>query len=338
MRISARSALGAAVVVALGCGSKTNDVAGDSGATDGQACKTGAECAAPADSAVDAQDSAAPRITGSGGTLDTLIFGIAGDTRPPYEDDTSGYPTAVIQKIFEDIQGASPPFVVSTGDYQYASPNGSESAPQLNDYLGARAKYSGVVFPAMGNHECTGYTSSNCGPNGTDGETPNYKNFLSMMLAPIGQTNPYYSINIKSTAPGGWTSKFVFIAANAWDSTQSSWLSSTLAMPTTYTFVIRHESSEADTAPGVSPSDTIIAANSVTLEIFGHTHSYEWYGTNQIIMGNGGAPLSGGVDYGYGLVRQQPNGNITVDEYDYQTQKADPSFHRELTPAGQIAG
>ena len=69
-------------------------------------------------------------------------------------------------------------------------------------------------------------------------------------LSPIGQTSPYYSININSTS-GAWTSKFVFIAGNAWDSAQSSWLSTTLAVKTTYTFVIRHEATEANTAPGV---------------------------------------------------------------------------------------
>ena len=151
-------------------------------------------------------------VTGSGGTLSALRFSVVGDTRPADEDDTSGYPTAIIEQIFKDVQAASPsiPFSLSTGDYQFASTSGSESAPQLALYMAARAMYSGVTFPAMGNHECTGATASNCGPGSTDGTTPNYDNFIKTMLSPIGQTSPYYSININSTS-GTWTSKFVFI-------------------------------------------------------------------------------------------------------------------------------
>jgi predicted phosphodiesterase len=270
--------------------------------------------------------------------MTNLYFGIVGDTRPANEDDTSGYPTAIIQKIYQDLNSASPtiPFVIGTGDYQFASTSGSQSAPQLTLYMAARGMYSGVVFSGMGNHECTGATASNCGSGNTDGLTTNYNNFLSMLLAPIGQSKPYYSVNINSTT-GAWTAKFVFVAGNAWDSTQSSWLSSTLATSTTYTFVIRHESSSANTAPGVSPSDSIIAKYPCTLVIVGHTHTYEWESTNQVIVGNGGAPLTGSGNYGYGLVAQQSDGTITVDMVDYESGTMDSSFHRALTATGSIA-
>ena len=337
MHISTSIATATAALISLssGCGSTTS-ASVDGGASDG-ATREGSLEASP-DTAPDAPAEGG-KLTGAGGTLPTLSFAVAGDTRPPNEDDTAGYPTAVIQKIFGDIEGVSPtiPFTLSTGDYQYASIYGTESAPQLSLWLSAREKYSGLVFPAMGNHECTGSTDSNCGPGSEDGATKNYSNFLSMMLAPVGQKLPYYSFQIGSTKPGAWTSKFVLIAANAWDSAQASWLAGAMAVKTTYTFVIRHESSEADTAPGVSPSDAILAMYPVTLEIFGHTHSYRWEGTNEVIIGNGGAPLSGGVDYGYGVVRQQPDGNLTVDMYDYETNAADSSFHRVLTPDGALA-
>jgi hypothetical protein len=221
--------------------------------------------------------------------------------------------------------------VVSTGDYQFASTYGTQSAPQLALYMGARRGYSGVWFPAMGNHECTGATASNCGPGSTDGTTPNYDNFISTMLGPIGKTSPYYSVNINAT-DGSWTSKFVFVAANAWDSAQSSWLSSTLAVKTTYTFVMRHESDDANTAPGVSPSQSIISSYPLTLEIVGHTHTFEWAGSREVIVGNGGAPLSGYVNYGYGLVQQLSNGDITVDMVDYESGAKNSSLHQELTP------
>ncbi|HEX2569871.1 MAG TPA: hypothetical protein VH877_09980, partial [Polyangia bacterium] len=161
-----------------------------------------------------------------GGTLSTLSFAIVGDTRPSTINDTAGYPTAIITKIYQDLQAFTPrpAFAVATGDYMYASTTGTQQGPQLDLYLQARANFSNVLFPALGNHECTGYTTSNCGTGNTDGNTLNYTTYLSKMLGPINQTLPYYTINVNAI-DGSWTSKFVFIAANAWDSTQSSWLS-----------------------------------------------------------------------------------------------------------------
>ncbi len=275
-------------------------------------------------------------VTASGGSVSSLLFAIAGDTRPANEDDTAGYPTTIIDTIFSDItaRNPQPSFVVSTGDYQFANPTGSESAPQIADYMAARAKYPGTLFPAMGNHECTGYTASNCGSGNSDGVTSNYSNFLSVMLGPLSQPKPYYSINVQAT-DSSWTSKFVFIAANAWDSAQSTWLETTLSQSTTYTFVIRHEANEANTAPGTTPSESIVTQHPLTLEICGHTHDYSKSG-NRIVMGNGGAPLTGGGDYGYGVVAQLSNGNLTVDEYDYQTNAADSSFHFVVSPTGVV--
>ena len=68
----------------------------------------------------------------NGGTMPQLIFGVVGDTRPPNEDDVSGYPTAIITKLFQELEGQSPkiPFVVSSGDYQYSSTGSSSTASQ----------------------------------------------------------------------------------------------------------------------------------------------------------------------------------------------------------------
>src|SRR5215470_3618656 len=188
-------------------------------------------------------------------TMDTLSFAVVGDTRPAIVDDTAGYPTGIITKIFQDLEAASPRpgFTVATGDYQFSSSNGTQAGPQLDLYLQARAAFSNAEYPAMGNHECTGYTASNCGPGTTDGATGTYNTYLQKVLNPIGISNPYYSVLVQPTNKA-WSAKFVFIAANAWTSTQSSWLTSVMSQPTTYTFVVRHESSLATTAPGVSPS------------------------------------------------------------------------------------
>jgi hypothetical protein len=275
----------------------------------------------------------------TGGAVSRLLFAVVGDTRPPNTDDTSGYPTAVATKIFQDIEGMNPrpSFGVSTGDYMFATPGHGQAQPQLNLYVGARANFTNVMFPAMGNHECTGYTASNCGSGNTDGVTENYTAFLNTMLQPLGQSNPYYVINVNSSS-GAWTAKFVFVAANAWTSAQASWLQSTLAQSTTYTFLIRHESASANTAPGVSPAEQIYAQYPYTLSIVGHTHTYQKSGAKEVIIGNGGAPLSGGVNYGFGLIQQRSSDNaIQVDMIDYQSLQPVTSFEFAVKPDGTPA-
>jgi hypothetical protein len=273
-----------------------------------------------------------------GGAVSRLYFGVVGDTRPPNEDDTAGYPTAIITKIFADIEALSPrpSFVISTGDYQYASPTGTQGAIQIGYYLTARAGYSGLSFPTMGNHECTGFTNSNCGTGNPDGLTNNYNAYLQMMLAPIGQTSPYYELDVNA-ADMSWTSKFLFVAANAWTQTQADWLAAALSRTTTYTFLIRHESASASTAPGVNPAENIMQTHPYTLSIVGHTHTYQRSSSREVIIGNGGAPLSGGVDYGYGMLSQQSDGSIAVDMIDYTSGLADSSFHFAVKPDGSPA-
>jgi hypothetical protein len=280
-----------------------------------------------------------------GGSLAALSFAIVGDTRPPNEDDTSGYPTSVITKIWQNIEAASPrpAFAVTTGDYMFASPShtpGTQAA-QMALYMGARNLFSNVMFPAMGNHECDGATADNCyacgsACNSVGGtcinnlcETPNFTVFQSNMLAPISQALPYYSININSTT-NAWTSKFVFVACNMWSPAQATWLASTLSTPTTYTFVIRHESPGTSGAPCVtaSPSaDSITTAHPFTMIIAGHTHTYAYYSSEKlVVVGNGGAPLSGSTNYGYVIARQQANGSILFNEYDYSTNAVSNTF------------
>lgn len=273
------------------------------------------------------------QIGPNGGTESKLYFGIIGDTRPPLIDDTAGYPTTTINKLYADLaaQNPAPPFIVTTGDYVFAKPSGSQAAAQFKIYNAARAKYAGVVFPALGNHECTGATTSNCGTGNVDGITNNYSQFISAMLTPIGKPKPYYVVNVNAT-DASWTAKFVFVAANAWDTTQATWLSQTLAVATTYTFIVRHEPAEANTAPGVTPSEQIMAQHPYTLAITGHTHTYSHYLKRQIVVGNGGAPLTSAGNFGFALITQLPNKSIQVDMLDVDTQKADLGFRFTLTP------
>lgn len=276
-------------------------------------------------------------ISVNGGTLDDLVFAVVGDTRPQVIDDTAAYPTLIITTIFQALQGANPrpAFAVSTGDYMFASNTGNQAAPQLDKYLDARKKFSNPVFPVMGNHECTGYTSSNCGPGTADGLTNQYQTFVSKFLTPLGLSEPYYSVHIDAT-DGSWTAKFVFIAANAWTNDQATWLESTLSQPTTYTFVLRHEDVGSTTAPGVTPSANIIGAHPYTLLIVGHSHTYYHSAANkEAVVGNGGAPITSSVKYGYVIGHRRTDGAIQFDSREYDTGNVVDSF--ALNPDGTAA-
>ena len=277
----------------------------------------------------------------TGGTLSQLVFAVVGDTRPPTSDDLSGYPTAIITRIYEDVEALKPhpPLVVSTGDYQFSSTGSYSTAPQqIQLYMGARAKYSGAWFPAMGNHECTGATASNCGPGTSHGTTANYSAFLKTMLGPVQQTLPYYAIDVNA-ADGSWTAKFVMTAANAWSSAQQTWLEQTMAKPTTYTFVFRHEPSYDNTAPGVTPIDDVLASSKYTMLIVGHSHTFEsTKSTHPVaLLGNGGAPLASSAhSYGFGTFVQRADGAIVCDEVDYMTGATDPGFHFVVKADGTL--
>jgi predicted phosphodiesterase len=272
---------------------------------------------------------------GSGtSTITDLSFGIVGDTRPPNPGDTAGYPTAIITKIYQDIEATTPklPFVISTGDYMFAD-TASQVTAQLALYMTARNNYSGTQYPAMGNHECTGATASNCGTGNTDGMTANYTQFLSTMLAPVGMTTPYYTKNINA-ADNSWTAKFVFVACNAWNSTQASWLTTELGKTTTYTFVVRHEGTNAVSQTSCSQSQTIIDAHPLTLLIVGHTHTYSHYSsTKELVVGIGGAPLTSGTDYGYAMVTRTADGKLTVTVYNYSSHAVIDTFKITATGA-----
>jgi hypothetical protein len=275
-------------------------------------------------------------VTPSGGKVSRLLFAVIGDTRPPSDDDTPAYPTSVITKIFGNIQALQPrpTFAISTGDYEFASPTGDQSGVQLDIYQGARAQFSNVVFPTMGNHECTGATASNCGPGSLNGNTTNYDNYIQKFLAPINQTNPNYEIDIDAT-DGSWTSKFLFVAANAWSQTQANWLDAAMTRQTTYTFLVRHEPANSSSAPGVGPAEVIMTHHPYTLSIVGHVHTYDHVaGAREVTIGNGGAPLGGAKNYGFGMINQQDDGNIAVDMVDLDTGLSDPTFHFVVKPDG----
>ena len=155
---------------------------------------------------------------------------------------------------------------------------------------------------------------------------------MSLYLTPMGISTPYYTKTV-TASDGSWNAKFIFTACNAWDSTQASWLTSQLAISTTYTFIIRHESYE-DVQSGddgssypCTASNTAISGANYTLLIVGHTHEYQHSATyKEIINGIGGAPLTSGTDYGYTIVTRNSDGTLTVTTYDYQGGSTIDSF------------
>ncbi|MHB1843637.1 MAG: metallophosphoesterase [Deltaproteobacteria bacterium] len=275
----------------------------------------------------------------NGGSVSSLNFAVIGDTRPGNVDDTANYPTQIITQIFQDLQASNPrpQFVIAGGDYMFATPGAGTAEPQAADYMAAAKSYTGQVFPALGNHECTGYTASNCGAGGSDGITENYTTFLNTILGGFGisasnypslaNQEAYYSVNVKSSdSSNPWTAKFVMVAANDWDSTQSSWLAQVMQQTTTYTFVARHEPQEdGSKCTGCGASDQIINQYPYTMLLVGHTHEYRQSSTAsgqvELIVGNGGAPMSSGT-YGYELCAQQSNGNISCGQYAYNSPSA----------------
>jgi Calcineurin-like phosphoesterase len=280
-----------------------------------------------------------PHLAIEGGSLDALVFAVVGDTRPRHIDDDQGYPRAVIEGIYRDLAELTPQpaFAVTTGDYQYATPGSASASVQVGLYAQAQRLFQGPVFAAMGNHECNGWTSSNCGPEGRDGEPTNYREFLRQLLGPVHQTRPYYAIPI-AAADRSWTAKVVVIAANAWDQGQAQWLEQALSEPTTYTFAVRHENSASTTAPGVIPSDAILERHPLTLLLVGHRHTFRHDGPNyrELIVGNGGAPEEDDVPYGFALIARRPDGDLTIRQFNWTTAQPE-GIAFAITPEGHPA-
>ena len=150
----------------------------------------------------------------------------------------------------------------------------------------------------------------------------------------MNQTNPYYEVDVSSTAgtSPAWTAKLLFVAVNAWSPAQDAWLKTALARSTTYTFVVSHEPTADPRDPGVTPADAAIAQAKVTMVLCGHTHELAFdTRANQLIVGNGGAPISHG-SYGYAVVSQMADGNIALIGYDLM---GNPLEAGKVTPAGK---
>ncbi|HEY7954576.1 MAG TPA: hypothetical protein VII38_04750 [Polyangia bacterium] len=286
-------------------------------------------CAPPA--AMMAGDAGAPAAADAGavtiGPSGPLSFAVFGDTRPPNLNDTAGYPSAIVAGDFALMAQKGARFAVGTGDYMFANADQAVQA-QVALFQTAEGSFPAPIYLAMGNHECTGATASNCP---SFAETFNVRGFMSRLLPPAVAL-PYYRVDVDT--PHG-KAKFVFIAANAWSSAQAEWLTAQMADPTTYTFVVRHEAPSVKQTPGVAPSEAIVNTRPFTLELLGHSHRYQRLDADHVISGNGGAPmdgLSGGTHYGFLLISQLDDGNLSVTEIDEASGNALDAWR--VTPDG----
>ena len=203
---------------------------------------------------------------------------------------------------------------MATGDYMYANISAGTAQPQVNDYMAARAAYSGTFFPAMGNHECDGYTADNCT---SFTQSDNIKAFMSSMITPLGLSVPYYEVDINGLK-GDFTSKMLVIACNYWNTAQQSWLTSALAKSTTYTILVRHEDSTATTGPCVNTVETLMKSATYNLSLVGHSHTFSVdASTKEIIIGNGGVQQTA-VPYGFATF-EELNGSFQIKQYDQST-------------------
>ena len=91
-------------------------------------------------------------------------------------------------------------------------------------------------------------------------------------------------------------------------------------------------------APGVGPAEKIMAKYPYTLSFVGHTHTYEHFSTSrEVVIGNGGAPVTGSKNYGFAVAQQRADGAIQIDMLDYATLAADTGFRFAVKADGTPA-
>lgn len=272
---------------------------------------------------------AAGPVGPEGGAVARMSFGVFGDVRPPSPNNTAMYPASIVAAVFDGISSTGAQFAVASGDYMFAT-NATNAGAQVGMLLAAEARFGGHVFHALGNHECTGASASNC-PLGN--ETALIQVYRAR-LAPA-YAAPYFDWIVRTDLGDA---HFIATAPNAWSPAQQAWLDRALAISARYTIVIAHEPPGNRQAPGSVAIESAVRARptGVTLRLYGHTHEYRHVSANAIIAGNAGAPLaSASGEYGFVVVEQRADANLVVTAYTigHPAMVAD-SF--VLTPGGAL--
>ena len=246
-----------------------------------------------------------------GGTVDRLWFATTGDTRPHNCDDTANYPKAAIAQIAAAMKALRVQFTVDLGDHMYVC-NGddAEASTQMGYYMTGIASGPSTWWMTMGNHEC----GNNKAPYACFTSGAHDANFAAYMTA-LKRPLPYYFIDVRT---GSGLARFVLIADDSWDATQSDWLSSTLAYADAhakYTVVARHHPVQG-TRIGAAEILNILQAHKASLILTAHNHDYEhdtttWSGRSTVV-GLGGA----GYTWGFATVLQNTDDTLTFVQRD----------------------
>ena len=247
----------------------------------------------------------------------------------------------IIDAIFTDVAALSPmpSFVVSTGDYQFASTTGSRAGAAARPLRRGRgAKYPGALFPAMGNHECTG--ADRLELRYRQRGRHHHELHDVPVEAPRAHRPDLAVLRHQHQRLRRLVDREVRLhrrerlgrRARRRGSTRRS----ASPRPTRSSFATRRP-----TRPrrrGSPRREAIIAKHPYTLEHRRATRTRT--GTSrpkEVLFGNGGAPLSGSGNYGYGIFSQQSDGTIAVDAIDYATGLADGTFHFAVKADGTAA-
>jgi hypothetical protein len=257
-------------------------------------------------------------VTPSGGTVDRLLFGFTGDTRPDKCDGV--YPQSVINAIYTGMKSKGVQFAIDQGDHMFNCSFGYQGATaQMKDYLNAAGILGKTVFMTMGNHECTAEATALCSL-ASDGINNNYTAFMDA-LHTQGIDKPYYRFDVR-TASG--LAVFLVVADDVWDATEQSWLTAQLTdadAHAKYTFVSKHHPDGNNDHPEFQQIINLVRMHKYTLFLTGHTHTYRraFNDPRTLVIGCGGAPLATGGFWGYGTALQGPDDRIYVTVYDQAT-------------------
>ncbi len=234
-------------------------------------------------------------------------FAITGDHRPPKKNEINSYPAKVVEAIFKAIDEDEAVVVGDTGDQVYVDRGcpADTIAAQVNILLAARAHLKAPIHTTLGNHEFP----------------------CLQVMRMLGEEAPYYWWFLIEDEQGR-RAKFVSIATDVWkgdkDRLQAKWLKTVMAIPTEYTFVLRHQYFDSHgTTPWIEAEiKAILQRHNITLYFAGHDHKYEHVKNTlvrghyrDVIVGNGGAAFHEGWENpfnGYALVEFLPNGNVEV--------------------------
>ena len=262
----------------------------------------------------------------TGGTVDHLLFGFTGDTRPEFCG--MAYPQMIIDNIFAGMKQKGVQFAVDQGDHMFncgfsnAAYAGAKT--QMAYYASAASSLGKTVFMTMGNHECSGSTLCSLASYGGN---PNYTAFMDV-LAPISK-KPYYRFDV-TTKTG--LAVFIVIADNAWDTVQKDWLTEQLTdsdQKAKYTFVSKHHPDGNSDNAAFPEIYSLVKQHKYTLFLTGHSHLYKRQPSDPraVVVGCGGAPLAGSSFWGYGTAEQRADDRIYVNIYDQATGNMVDSFN-----------